>query len=1330
MCWTSLNHEECPASVWSNTRGMKPFEMIRRYHRRGTLSSVMPLATLAFCLSTYGVAAFEITSPSTVTAAAGGPFTYQIETSSPASNYTAGSLPAWLSFDHATGLLSGIAPTTPGDFIITISASDDTVTASLSLTLNVARLTPLDPLDHKQFGGVVALSGNTAVVRSQTPDTDEVLVSVYVNHGSGWVHEAVLSCQQQPYLARPSIHHRIAISGNTVVVPCEIYEQGTSSEAVAVFERSQTPNGPAWTQTALLGDFGPTFGASVAITDSTIVIGQPYLGVAHVFVRAPSSGSTSWGHAETLTPANADPGDFFGFAVAISGDTIVVGAGSGDGPGNTSYDSGAAYIFVGGGSSWTQEAHLRASNAEAGDGFGYSVSISGDTVVVGAIGEDSNATGLNGNQADNSAEDVGAAYVFERSGTAWSQKAYLKRENPADTYEKQFFGWFVAVDGKTAVVQDHMFWRKGTLWTYKSRLSGIDGGAGPQVAVSGETIIQGGYQEALLFGVSPRGPVVFIHGIAGSVLKSGSDTIWPSINPADVADLNLATGPADIEAVDVVREVDATGTGLKVQQVYKPFLAEMVQNHGYQEFQMQEDRRRMTNSHISTLAGANKPDLFTYPYDWRKPNADHTATLHAYLQNISNLHDGAKVNLVVHSMGGLVMRRYLLDYGSDLIGRVVTVGSPLWGAPESAYRMFSGIFFDLGSVDLINSSTMKTSVLSMPAVHELNPSTKFYQTWGLPVFVEQGLDYDGNGTKNEGYPYAKFRATLDDLAHPQTPGPNNIAFHEAYGGRQDDWSADTNNVEFLHIVGKQAVNKTTIEIRTRPKTLLESILPNTGSLTPPIISGYGVFERIVGEGDGTVPILSAKRSAAYYAPNTQVREITEPLAGKLSDKQPAGQAAEHTKLMENTTVWTMINNFLETGTATASPRRATAARVGSKTHSPIVTSSSSANTALESLVLSSGTLSPDFSGDTTSYTSSVPYAVDSLTVTPTTSDPTASVQVNDTAAASGSPSNEINLEVGPNTIDVTVTAPDGTTSRTHTVIVTRAEPTGRKQMLVTGCGYVAIRDEQTGEENTLLSEIAAERIPGVEVVYNADAGWVLMDFASDRHISVGSVPDKPAAEVEITSFDAAGGVLDVRRFRSVAGGAPWKATVAPNQPASLNIDSNNDGTFAPGEQVAPDFSANGPSIDMNPPDVQLVLSLVGNQIQLAATGADASAYNIRYQIDSGPLTTYAGPVLFSRDSQSQIALFAEDALGNTSGVINTRLNPRLSLQAGPGGSSFTMEWLEAEGYRLQSAENLQGPWTNVTAPQLLSNGRMSTTVTPPAGTRKAFYRLIAHPVLK
>jgi hypothetical protein len=94
---------------------------------------------------------------------------------------------------------------------------------------------------------------------------------------------------------------------------------------------------------------------------------------------------------------------------------------------------GAAYVFVPDGTSWSQQAYLKASNAEASDNFGYSVSVSGDTIVVGAYLEDSNAVGVDGDEDndDGSTTDSGAAYVFVRSGTDWSQLAYLKASNPA-----------------------------------------------------------------------------------------------------------------------------------------------------------------------------------------------------------------------------------------------------------------------------------------------------------------------------------------------------------------------------------------------------------------------------------------------------------------------------------------------------------------------------------------------------------------------------------------------------------------------------------------------------------------------------------------------------------------------------------------------------------------------------------------------------------------------------------------------------------------------------------------------------------------------------------
>ncbi|MBY0508383.1 MAG: hypothetical protein K2X03_31015 [Bryobacteraceae bacterium] len=212
-------------------------------------------------------------------------------------------------------------------------------------------------------------------------------------------------------------------------------------------------------------DAQDSFGYSVAISGDTVVVGAfgessngtgqadnsaPEAGAAYVFTRS----GTAWSQQAYLKASNPDGGDRFGWSVAISGDTVVVGAtfeasnGTGQAD-NSAIRAGAAYVFTRSAGVWSQQAYLKASNPDIGDDFGSSVAISGDTVVVGAYGEDSNATGVNGNQADNSASGAGAAYVFTRSAGVWSQQAYLKASNP-DIGDG--FGSSVAISGDTVVV--------------------------------------------------------------------------------------------------------------------------------------------------------------------------------------------------------------------------------------------------------------------------------------------------------------------------------------------------------------------------------------------------------------------------------------------------------------------------------------------------------------------------------------------------------------------------------------------------------------------------------------------------------------------------------------------------------------------------------------------------------------------------------------------------------------------------------------------------------------------------------------------------------------
>jgi hypothetical protein len=122
---------------------------------------------------------------------------------------------------------------------------------------------------------------------------------------------------------------------------------------------------------------------------------------------------------------------------------------NGDQTNNGAPAAGAAYVFVRNGATWTQQAYLKAFNASVVDGFGAAVAISRDTVVVGASAESSNANGVNGDGNNNNSPLSGAAYVFVRSGTNWTQQAYLKASNNGSD---DHFGGSVAVSGDTALV--------------------------------------------------------------------------------------------------------------------------------------------------------------------------------------------------------------------------------------------------------------------------------------------------------------------------------------------------------------------------------------------------------------------------------------------------------------------------------------------------------------------------------------------------------------------------------------------------------------------------------------------------------------------------------------------------------------------------------------------------------------------------------------------------------------------------------------------------------------------------------------------------------------
>jgi hypothetical protein len=249
-------------------------------------------------------------------------------------------------------------------------------------------------------------------------------------------------------------------------------------------------------------------------------------GAVYVFRRA----NGVWAQEAYVKASNSALGDFFGFSVAIAGDTLAVGAyledSAATGIGgneldNSAPDSGAVYVFQRIGGVWGQQAYVKASNTDEGDGFGVSVALANDTLVVGAYLEDSAATGIGGDQQDDSAEDSGAAYVFTRAGGQWGQTAYVKASN---TGEADQFGLRVALSGErfaaSAMFEDsaatgvdgdqlseaatnsgavYLFAGSGSAWAQEAYVKAANTGAGDQfgigIALAAETLAVGANQE-------------------------------------------------------------------------------------------------------------------------------------------------------------------------------------------------------------------------------------------------------------------------------------------------------------------------------------------------------------------------------------------------------------------------------------------------------------------------------------------------------------------------------------------------------------------------------------------------------------------------------------------------------------------------------------------------------------------------------------------------------------------------------------------------------------------------------------------------------------------
>jgi predicted amidohydrolase YtcJ len=425
---------------------------------------------------------------------------------------------------------------------------------------------------------------------------DAGAVYVFTRNGEAWTQQAYLKPSNPQSGAEFGHYVALSADGNTLAVSAywessnatgvngnQQDESIPQAGAVYLFARA----GATWRQQAYVkasntgeagtaGTFGEgdQFGWSLALSGdgTTIAVGaitedsgaagingnqrdnaSPSAGAVYVFTRT----GGVWSQQAYVKPSSLDAGDMFGYSVSLSGDggVLAVGSfdedGSGRGvnqpPDNRNAGSGSVYVFTRAGATWSQQAYLKPGNSEPQDSFGVHVALSDDgaTLLAGSLDEDCQATGVNPRGCDNDWNadlSMGAAYVFVRAGTTWSQQAFLK---PSNTGANDWFGARVALsgDGNTAAIgapfEDggirgingrqndesasqagavYVFTRAGTTWQQRAYVKGSNTDAfdefGSSVALdrTGATLV-----------VSARGEDSAARGINGNQNDNSAD---------------------------------------------------------------------------------------------------------------------------------------------------------------------------------------------------------------------------------------------------------------------------------------------------------------------------------------------------------------------------------------------------------------------------------------------------------------------------------------------------------------------------------------------------------------------------------------------------------------------------------------------------------------------------------------------------------------------------------------------------------------------------------------------------------------------------------------
>jgi len=726
------------------------------------------------------------------------------------------------------------------------------------------------------YGGVIKVSGATGIMMWRGPGTPGYFVALAVDSNDNVVvadsgftinklrgtDGAEMWRYDNPYTA-----HDVAVDkdGNVAAV-------GHMNNNFAVVRLNGNNGSEIWQREingagVLSNSFGWEAAKAVAIDSvgnvvAAGVITSEFSHIDFIVAKYSTEGVRLW--VRTI----ANQGDDRANAVVVDKDDDVIAAGSITGPGEQEQFQVFKFSGTTGNTLWSKPAQEPPLNGTPvyGQAFRLSVNAYGNIVAVGHHGSRLTAVKFWGSSG-------GRAWLSSTSICVTSVPSYVVMDSKSDVIIASQVIHTSNGPGKFTVVKLRR--EDGTSY---------DEPPAPTFPTPDPTLT----------------PVIFIPGTAGSRLNiPGTSTeLWLGLrtptrtNPLLFnfhdslgLDPNEPDCPTDRPSSTACKspQLDVTGVLLSattLKPIYGPIL-DMFRSKGYSD----EEGNRQT--------------LFPFAYDWRKSNFDNTEELKKLVTRIRSIYPNTKVNIVTHSMGSLLARRYIIENPSpDLhhVDKLITIAAPWLGAPKAILAMETGQYHGMP----VLPNTLKKLVEFFPSVHELLPSKIYFDVadkGGNPFrdkpFREIGWNVNGNKDSNgneilyEFYRYNQMYNFLDGIGSDYNerlrrsqPYRANENFHATpdQSGQpiQDDWRGKGFGVDYYHLYGWKERSDTIVQVIATKK--VRCLRRGVRDCRP-----VPEFDVGLGPGDGTVPVLSALRRGNGYDYNVDPTTPVDLFRGKNTD---------------------------------------------------------------------------------------------------------------------------------------------------------------------------------------------------------------------------------------------------------------------------------------------------------------------------------------------------------------------------------------------------------------------------------------------------------------